>query len=332
MNHMAKRDYYEVLGVARGATEAQIKSAYRKLARKFHPDVNKAADATAKFREATEAYEVLGDAQKRKMYDQFGHAGPAGGFGQPGGPGGYGGGRSGGGGRNYTWQQGGRPGGVDFDEMFGGPGGFNGMTLEEILQQLGGAAGRGGRRGRAAAPRGQDLEYNLDLDFLAAVRGADTNVTLQDDRGNRQTLTVHIPPGVHEGSRVRVREKGAPGPGGSGDLYIVTHIRPHPYFRREGNDIYIDLPISITESALGAKVDAPTLEGTMTVTVPPGTGSGRKLRLKGRGITPPGGTAGDQFIVIQVVPPPRLSPKGAELLKEFQGLEPFDPRKEMPWN
>ena len=157
-------------------------------------------------------------------------------------------------------------------------------------------------------------------------------MTLQDDRGNRQTLTVHIPPGVHEGSRVRVREKGAPGPGGSGDLYIVTHIRPHPYFRREGNDIYIDLPISITESALGAKVDAPTLEGTMTVTVPPGTGSVRKLRLKGRGITPPGGTAGDQFIVIQVVPPPRLSPKGAELLKEFQGLEPFDPRKEMPWN
>jgi DnaJ-class molecular chaperone len=314
------------MGVSRDATEAQIKSAYRKLARKYHPDVNKAPDATAKFREATEAYETLSDAQKRKTYDQFGHAGP--------GPFGPGGGRPGAG-RTYTRTQGGPGGGggFDFEDIFGGAGGgFEGMTLDEILQQLGGAAtGRGGRRGRGPAPRGQDLEYNLDLDFLSAVRGATTNVVLQDARGSRQTLTVHIPAGVQSGSRVRLCGKGAPGPGGSGDLYIVTHIRPHPYFRREGNDIYIDVPIGIAESALGAKVDVPTLEGTMTVTVPPGTGSGKKLRLKGKGVTSPDGQKGDQFIVIQVASPPKLSSKGAELLREFQNIERFDPRKDAPW-
>jgi len=153
---MAKRDYYEVLGVARGATEAQVKSAYRKLARKYHPDVNKAADATAKFREATEAYEVLGDAQKRKTYDQFGHAGPAGGFG---GPGGYGGGKPGGG-KSYNWQQGGRgqggPGpGVDFDEMFGGGGGPG-----------------GGRDG-------SDLRYDLEITLEEAARGAEKEISFR---------------------------------------------------------------------------------------------------------------------------------------------------------
>jgi len=334
---MAKRDYYEVLGVARDATEAAIKSAYRKLARKFHPDVNKAADASAKFREATEAYEVLSDDKKRKTYDQYGHAGPS--FG--GGPGGA----------QYQWQGGqGGQGGANFDfgDIFGGGGGggFGGMSLEDIMAALGG--GRRGRRGGRAGgspfgqggpgaqeygnAKGQDLEHNLNLDFMQAVRGTTTSLRMQSSDGHSETINVRIPPGVKEGSRVRVRGKGNPGPGGAGDLYIITHIGEHPYFRRDGNDISVDVPISITEAALGAKVDVPTLEGeTMTVTIPPGTASGQKLRLRGKGITPPSGTAGDQYVVVKIVPPKPLSAHGRKLLEEFAKAEPYDPRKDAPW-
>ena len=211
---MAKRDYYDVLGVRRDATADQVKAAYRKLARKVHPDVNKAADAPAKFREATEAYEVLSDAQKRKTYDQFGHAA----FEAQSGPGP-------GGARTYTWT--GTGGGFDFADFFGGGrGGFMGMSLDEILEALGG--GRPGRaRRRESAQRGGDVEYHLTLDFLDAVRGTTTALRLQreDQPGRSETLHVKIPPGVKDGSRVRIRGKGGIGPGGSGDLYIVTHIR-----------------------------------------------------------------------------------------------------------
>jgi DnaJ-class molecular chaperone len=319
---MAGRDYYEVLGVRRDATEAQIKSAYRKLARRYHPDVNKAPGAAEKFREATEAYEALWDPQKRGMYDRFGHAGPAAEapFG---------------GARTYTWR--GRAGQevpVDFEEIVGGfSGGMAGMSLEEILQALGG--GRRGARAQARQP-GRDLEYHLTLDFLAAVRGTSTMLRLQrqDASGGPATesIAVKIPAGVREGSRVRVRGKGGEGPGGSGDLYIVTHVRDHPYFRREGNDIYIDVPIGLAEAALGAKVDVPTIDGMTTVTIPPGSPGGRHLRLRGRGVAWPGGKErGDQYVVIRVVPPPRVSARGAELLKEFDTAERFNPRANMPW-
>jgi len=328
---MTDRDYYEVLGVPRDASEQQIKSAYRKLARKYHPDVNKSPDATEKFKEATEAYEVLSDPEKRKLYDQFGKAGL-----------GTGGGAATGGPRVYTWTSGTGPGGpVDLEDFFGGFGdsGFLRMSLDEILEALGGAGpGRASTRTRrTTAHRGADSEYPITLDFLQAVRGA--TVTLKIKRRGRggtqrtETLNVRIPPGVREGSRIRVRGKGPEGPGGSGDLYIVTHVRPHPYFRREGNDIYVDVPISITEAALGAKVDVPTIDGMTTVTIPPGTGGGKRLRLRGKGVAAPNGKArGDQYVVVRVVPPPTVSAKGAELLRQFQTVEPYDPRKETPWN
>ena len=314
---MAKRDYYEVLGVKRDASGAQIKSAYRQLARKYHPDVNKSPDAPAKFREATEAYEVLSDAEKRKMYDQFGHAGP-----QPGAAGGP---------RAYTQTYG--PGaGVDFSEFFGGGGsGFGGMSLEEILSALGGG-GRRGRGRRAAARRGRDVEHEITLDFMQAVRGMTATLRMQGPDGKTETLDVKIPPGVREGGRVRVRGKGEPGRGGAGDLYMLIHIRPHQYFRREGNDVYVDVPIAIHEAALGATIDIPTLDGMTRVKVPPGSAGGRKLRLRGKGIAPAGSeTRGDQYVVLRVVPPEKLSDRGRELLEQFAEVESYDPRKGAPW-
>jgi len=312
---MAKRDYYEILGVSRSASADDIRASYRKLARKYHPDVNKAKDAEQKFREATEAYEVLSDPEKRKMYDQFGHAGPqaAGGMGGPG--------------RVYT-----NGGPVDFDigDIFGrGTSGFSSMGLDDILNAL-----RGGGRARRRAPqKGSNVEYGITLDFMEAVRG--TTATLKylqpGKSGQPETLTVKIPPGVGQRAKVRVREKGAIGPGGAGDLYLIVHIRPHPYFRRDGNDIYVDVPISITEAALGAKVDVPTVDGMTTVTVPPGAGSGAKLRLKGRGIGKSGKDKGDQYVQIRIVPPKSISNRGRELLGEFQQLEGEDVRAGVPW-
>jgi len=331
---MAKRDYYEVLGVGRDATPSQIKAAYRKLARKFHPDVNKAPDAEEKFREATEAYEVLSDDKRRPMYDQFGHAGPT---------------HAGPGGGQWRGPRG-QTTTVDFNDIFGG--GFAGMSLEEILGSLSG--GQGGHRrprrtgGRGANPFGgqggnpfggiysgdvigQDIEHPLTLDFMQAVHGTTTSLRLVGDNGT-ETINVRIPPGVKEGSRVRVRGKGQAGPGGVGDLYIVTHIGEHPYFRRENNDIILDVPLSLTEAALGAKIDVPTVDGgRMTVTIPPGMASGQKLRLRGKGVAPPGVEPGDQYVVVKIVPPRNLSAKGRRLVEELNETDPYDPRKDVPW-
>jgi len=315
---MPKRDYYEVLGVGRDATGAQVKSAYRKLARKYHPDVNKAPDATEKFKEATEAYEVLSNPQKRKTYDEFGHAGLEGGFGP--------------GARAYT--PGASRGPAGFAEFFRGGRGFMGMSLEEILESLGGAGGRG-RRAAGRRQRGDDLEYHLRLEFLQAVRGTTTTLRVKRSdpagRESSETITVKIPPGVREGSRVRVRGKGADGPGEPGDLYIVTHIVPHPWFRRERDDIYVEVPVSIATATLGGKVDVPIIDGMTTVTIPPGTAGHKRLRLRGKGVAAAGRPPGDQYVVVRIVPPEKLSPRGRELLEEFRKVEGDDVSGKAPW-
>jgi len=316
---MAKRDYYDVLGVSRDASEKEIKAAYRKLARKHHPDVSKDKDAPEKFREATEAYDVLSDAQKRKLYDQYGHAGPRA---SAAGPGVQGGGAH-----------------FDFSEIFGGGAGrggsgFMGMGLDEILDALRGGGGRGRRTRRPQPVRGPDLEYNITLDFLHAVQGTTARLRLQrEDRPDQaETVNVKIPPGVKEGTRVRLRGKGGVGPAGEGDLYIICHVRPHPFFRREGDDIYVDVPISLTEAALGAKVDVPTIDGMTTVTIPPGTSGNMKLRLRGRGApSGKGGDRGDQYAVLRIVAPKKLSAKGRELLEQFAESDGYDPRENAPW-
>ena len=309
---MAKRDHYEVLGVGRSARAEDVKAAYRKLARKYHPDVNKASNASERFREATEAYEVLSDPQKRKIYDQFGHAGSQG--------------APFGGGQVYTGAD-----SVDFDidDIFGrGTSGFTDMGLEDILDAL---RGRGRRKG--PPPRGADAEYGMPLDFMEAVRGTTASLRyLQPGKsGEPETLTVKIPAGIGEGSRIRVRDKGAIGRGGPGDLYLVVHVREHPYFRREGSDVYLDLPISIVEAALGAKVDVPTVDGMTTVKIPPGTGSGRKLRLREKGVARSGKARGDQYVIVRVVPPQSVGERGRQLLEEFDRMEKTDVRAGAPW-
>ena len=312
---MAKRDYYDVLGVGRSASAADIKRAYRKLARKHHPDVNKDPGAVDKFKEATEAYEVLSDEKKRGMYDQFGHAG---------GPR-----MSAGPGQGVNMQDffsGGGPGG-------GGGGGFMGMGLDDILQVLRGKMS-GSRKRRPQRKVNLDVEQRVTLEFMQAALGTTVPIVLRRGGGpeaRTETIEVKIPPGVSEGARIRVKGKGAEQRGGGkGDLYIVVSVRAHRFFSSNGNDITVEVPISITEAALGAKVDVPTIDGMTTVTIPSGTDSGQRLRLRSKGL----GTAsrrGDQFVLIRIVTDKQISDKGRELLEEFQLCEQADPRKDAPW-
>jgi curved DNA-binding protein len=322
----AERDLYKVLGVARDADADTLKKAYRKLARRHHPDVNpgdKAAEE--KFKEISEAYDVLSDPVKRRNYDEFGEISLQGGFDAEqarrareafgarfgGGPG------AGGGFREYA-------GGEPFE--FG--------DLDDLLGRFG--FGGRGASGRAAGLRGSDLEASLELDFLEAARGGEKRITLQlageDGRMRSEMLTVRIPPGVADGGRIRLRGKGAPGLGGGppGDLWAHVRVRPHPVFRREGRDLYVDVPVTIAEAVRGAKIEVPTLEGRATLTVPPGTDSGQKLRLRGKGIPDPsGGAPGDLYVVIQIRVPKKLDASGLAHVDALADSGPADPRKEL---
>jgi len=330
---MATRDYYEVLGVSRQTGEEEIRSAYRRLARKFHPDLNPGdKQAGEKFKEINGAYEVLSDPEKRKAYDQFGPEGlRAGPQAAPGaGPGGprY----------TYTWTGGeGAPGGDVDSEAFGGRAGEAGSLFEELFSHLGGRRGRRGRPGGFAMP-GQDIEAELTLAFEQAVRGGQTDISLQRPAANGtvrpERLSVRIPPGVEDGQRLRLRGQGGPGGGGgpAGDLYLAIHVQPHAYFRREGRDISIDLPLTISEAALGANVEVPTIHGRTSVHVPPGAAGGAKLRLRGQGIANArGGPPGDQYCVIRIVPPKKPSDAERQLFEQLRGLETENPRADTEW-
>jgi curved DNA-binding protein len=338
---MAKRDYYEVLGVSKGASADEIKRAHRKLARQYHPDMNKNnASATEKFKEVQEAYDVLSDAERRKRYDQFGHAGLEGG---PAGADGHdpfeafrrGAGR--GNGRRGQWRQSPNVTVEDFDPSEFGAGNF-GEIFEQLFGGRGapGAAGAAGARGgrpRAQPPgpqRGADVEHGVTLTFAQAARG--TTLPLQINRDGRlETIEVKIPAGVKDGSRVRIRGRGQQTSAGeSGDLYIVTQVHAHPYFRRDGLDILLDVPLSLYEALLGTKVEVPTLEGPVTLTIPPGTSSGAKLRIKGRGIER-GEEKGDQLVVVKVIVPKVLDDEGKDLVKRLQAKAPLDARADVRW-
>lgn len=358
---MAKRDYYEVLGVSKEADKKEIRRAYRKLSKKYHPDLNKEAGSEEKFKEITEAYEVLSDEQKRAQYDQYGHDGPS-----------FGGGGFGGSG-------------------FGG-GGFGGF--EDIFDTFFG--GGGGRRRDPNRPRqGESLQYSMTIDFMTAVFGGEKEIevtreeqcqTCQGDGAkpgttketcstcqgtgqmtemvntafgqmmNRSTCTtcggtgeiipekcntchgtgrqkktskvkVTIPAGIDDGQRLRLAGQGEDGLNGgpAGDLYIVFYVEPHEYFQRHGDDIHLEVPVSFSQVALGAEIEVPTVDGKVELKIPAGSQTGRKFRLRDRGVKNVHGRGrGHQYVTIRVVTPSTLTERQKELLREFAEIQGDD--------
>jgi len=372
-----KQDYYELLGVSRKAAQKEIRQAYRKLARKYHPDLNPGDKSSEeKFKQVQEAYDVLSDAKKRQMYDQFGFETPA---------------------------AGGMPGPADgqdvhfdfngFDFGGGGAGAGGGTSFRDLFSQFfrgGGAA----HQTEVQAEPGTSLEYQIEISFWEAVRGTVKKLTISrldactdchgtgtvgqpqacaacagtghvtqtsgkmrfnvtcsrcggtghtenlcrlcggDGRVRRaDTIEIRIPAGVQTGSRVRVAGRGNAGTGGEppGDLYIITDVQPHPFFDRRGDDIYTSVPITVTEAALGAKIEVPTIDGRSILRVPPATNSGQKLRLREKGVPSvrSHGHRGDQYVELQVIVPKPVDERVRELLKELEKLAPEDPRKDL---
>lgn len=308
------RDYYEVLGVPRGASDEEIRSAYRKLARTYHPDVSKEPEAEDRFKEISEAYEVLRDPEKRKRYDQLGANWKAGE--DVGGAEGFEGFRQAGFG-----QQG--PFGGDVRVDFGGGNGFS-----DFFESMFGGRGAGPRRGagfEGFAMRGGDQEATLEISLEEAARGGRRKISFGDGRD----YDVDIPAGVRDGQRIRLAGEGEQGAGGgpSGDLFLRVRIKPDRRFRVEGSNLATELPVAPWEAALGATVELPTLEGTARVKVPAGSSSGRRLRLKGEGMPGPGKQRGDLLATVKIVVPKKLSKRERELFEQLSETSKFDPRK-----
>ncbi len=375
----SKTDYYELLGVPRKASAKDIRNAFRKLARKYHPDLNpgdKAAEE--KFKQLQEAYDVLSDSKKRQMYDQYGF------YSENMPPGGYGAGPEGAGNDvNFNFD--------GFDFGGGSGGGVGGGSFRDLFSSFFG--GRGGNAVQEEAEAGADLEYRIEIDFWDAVRGAVKKIqitrmdscqtchgtgavgtpqvcptcngsgTIQQAAGkmrfnvpctrcggtgklrtacktcggegrvrHNETIDVRIPAGVANGGRVRVPGKGNAGTMGApaGDLYLSVEVKPHVFFERRGNDLYTKIPVTVSEATLGAKIEVPTIDGRSLVRIPPGTNSGKTLRLKEKGVpSARNGERGDQYVEIQVVVPPPTDERVRNLMKELESVAPEDPRKDL---
>jgi curved DNA-binding protein len=318
---MADRDFYQILGVPRDASQQDIQRAYRKLARQYHPDVNSDPAAAERFKDISEAYDVLSDPETRSRYDAFGpdfrqvpdgmdpqtwrraQAGQRAGAGA-----GARGGQAGRGGPGFSYTTGGD---IDIDELFGGLFG-----------------GRGGRGARGWGPvPGADQTTDIQLTVEDAYHGTRRAIRLTGDDGTR-TVEVTIPPGVTEGQRIRVAGQGGRGGDGarSGDLYLVVRIAPHPRYRLEGRDLYVELRLAPWEAALGTSVAVPTPGGDAKVTVPTGTSCGRRLRLRGRGLPNPQGQPGDLYAEAKIMVPPRPTEAERDLFEQLAAVSTFDPR------
>jgi DnaJ-class molecular chaperone len=301
-------DLYSELNVPRGASEADIKKAYRKLAKELHPDKNKDnPNATERFSKVTRAYDILTDKDKRAQYDR----GEIDEEGNPKMPFGYGGGAGGARGGGFRG-----PNGEPFEFSTGG----EAADISDLFEGLfGGMRGRGGSGGggfsgfgrRSAPPqKGADVAYRLEVPFEDAAKLAGQRVTL----GSGKTLDIKLPPGVEDGTRIRLTGQGQAGPGGNGDALVTINVKPHRFFRREGDNIRLDLPVTLDEAALGAKVRVPTVDGPVMLSVPKGSSSGKVLRLKGKGFTGKGGARGDQLVTLMVE-----VPDDAELARFLEG-------------
>ncbi|MFJ6930541.1 DnaJ C-terminal domain-containing protein [Streptomyces nigra] len=314
------QDFYEVLGVSRTASQDEIQQAYRKLARKYHPDVNKDPGAEERFKDLNEAYSVLSDPKTRARYDRFGEdyrrvpedweervgagAGPGGGF------------RA----RRTASAGGPRVRYTGFGDDFAG----EGIDIEDLFGSFFGAGGAPG-----GVP-GADQEAELPLTVEEAYRGGRRTVTLAGPTGQPRRYEVDVPPGVTDGQRIRLAGEGGRGSGdaAAGDLYLRVRIQPHPRFRLDGRDVYVQLPVTPWEAALGATVPVPTPGGgTAKVTVPAGSSSGRRLRLRGEGMPNPRGADGNLYAELRVMVPPKLSDRERELFEELAATSSYDPRR-----
>jgi DnaJ-class molecular chaperone len=320
----AMRDPYDVLGVAKTASADEVKKAFRKLAKKFHPDQNKNdPKAKEKFSEANAAYEILGDADKRKQFDR----GEIGADGKPRGFEGFGAGGPGAGG----FRRGTGPGGEHFEFNFGGggpcgAGGQGGFNPGDIFSELFGGRGRGA--GRAGpAPKGEDFAATALVPLSEIARSGATNVILP----NGKTLEVKIPRGVEDGQQIRLRGQGQPSPYGGepGDAIVTLKFAPHPLFKVEGRDLRLDLPLALYEAVLGGKVDVPTLDGKVEMTIPAGSSSGRKLRLRGKGLPSASGVHGDLYVTLQIALPENPDSDLEALMRRWRDTKPYDPRKKL---
>jgi curved DNA-binding protein len=303
---MKYKDYYATLGVERSATDHDIKKAYRKLARKYHPDVSKEANAEEKFKEVGEAYETLKDSEKRAAYDQLG--------------------------RHSTGEEFRPP--PDWQQSFGGEQfSFDDLDLADLFAGL---AGRQ-RTSRGAGPiRGTDYEAGVQLTFDQAYAGTEIELDLiaveYDEQGNPKRaphrLKVRVPPGVVDGQKLRVPGKGGKGlrGGRDGDLYLDINVGSHPLYRADGLDLHMELPLAPWEAVLGTSVEMPTPAGTVSLKVPPGTRAGQKLRLTGRGLKRPGGTTGHLYAVVQIAVPTVVDERQRELYRQLAGASSFNPR------
>ena len=326
---MDYKDYYATLGVKKDASQDEIQKAYKKLARKFHPDVNKDTQAEVKFKEIGEAYEVLKDPDKRQKYDQYGTA--------------WNRARQSGGGAPPGWEVRYGDGGFDFGDL-GGMGGMGGgERFSSFFDMLFGGGTGGGRRGAAAGgpagfgsfggqngPQGGgNAEATLPLTVEEAVQGGEKEIAISDpSTGQRRSLSVKIPAGVRSGQKIRLAGQGSPGLGGAaGDLLLKVEIQPDSRFRVDGADIHTTVPVSPWEAALGGEAEVETPTGPVRVKIPAGSSSGRKIRLRGRGLSQQGGGKGDLLAEIRVVIPDQLSPRERELFEQLAAESEFRPRE-----
>ncbi|WPL18611.1 Curved DNA-binding protein [Thiorhodovibrio winogradskyi] len=308
---MEYKDYYKILGVPRNASQDQIKSAYRKLARKYHPDVSKESQAEQRFKEVNEANEVLKDPEKRAAYDALGS----------------------------NWRA-----GQDFRPPPGGPGGFGGFkrefNAEDIDQFSDFFASIFGSGFRREPPqqrqRGMDQNTRIQISLEDAYQGTSKQIRLEDPRARAnggsedrgRTLNVRIPAGVTQGQQIRLAGQGAPGAGGNGDLFLEVDFAPHPIFRPEGKNIHLNLPIAPWEAALGATVTVPTLGGSVSLRIPAGSQSNQRLRLKGRGL--PGKTPGDALVQLEIVNPPASDDQAQKAYRKLaEQFGDFNPRAKL---